>query len=61
MIDQIDKLVNTPSHYMYQSKHARQVAENRFLEKDKNIDRYLELYTYPIGSEKRVNLKRYNT
>ena len=61
MIDQIDLLTKSTSYYMKQSRDARAVAEDRFLEKDKNIDCYLELYTHARSDEKRINLKRYNS
>ena len=60
MIDQIDKLVKSPTDYYEQSSRARGVAADRFLEVDANIDCYKELYTLPYGDSGRVNLSRYN-
>lgn len=60
MVDQIDHLIKSTTHYMKQSRDARAVAEDRFLEKDKNIDCYLELYTQARNTESRINLKKYN-
>ena len=39
---------------------AKQYADTRWLEDDKNIDCYTELYQYNVGDPKRVNLSRYN-
>lgn len=60
MIDQINRTLNDRKQYKAICKRAGQYANTRWLEDDKNIDCYVELYQYNVGSEKRVNLSRYN-
>ena len=60
MVDQIDKTLQDRKRYKAICKKARQYAETRWLEDDKNIDCYLELYQYSVGDPRRVNLSRYN-
>ena len=60
MIDHIDKLVKSSGHYRNHSKLGRAVAEDRFLENDVNIDKYVELYTFPHKDEKRKLLNAIN-
>ena len=60
MIDQIDKTLKDNKRYKSICKKARQYADTRWLETDKNIDCYVELYQYGVGDPKRVNLSRYN-
>jgi len=36
------------------------VADTRWLENEDNINKYVELYKYPYGSEKRVLLNKQN-
>ena len=60
MIDRIDETLKDQSKYKSICKAARQYAETRWLESDKNIDCYMEMYSTPYGHESRVNLKRYN-
>jgi glycosyltransferase involved in cell wall biosynthesis len=60
MIDQIQKTLSNTKQYKSQSKKARQYAETRWLETDRNIDCYLEMYKYGYGSDLRKNLSRYN-
>jgi O-antigen biosynthesis protein len=59
MIEQIEATIRDHKAYRQNIPFWRSVAEDRFLEHDKNIDCYLELQ-YACGSNKRVNLNRYN-
>ena len=61
MLYQIEEELRRVGHYKNSSHKRRKVAENRFLELDKNIGCYEELFTLPYGSPQRVNLKRFNT
>jgi hypothetical protein len=60
MIDQIDNTLRDRKRYKSLCRKARQYAETRWLEDDKNIDCYLELYQYSVGDPRRVNINRYN-
>jgi hypothetical protein len=60
MINQIENTLRDRKRYKALCRKGRQVAEHRWLEDDKNIDCYMELYQYNVGDEKRVNLGRYN-
>lgn len=60
MIECISEQMGRPGHYKNQSHKRRKVAEDRFLELDKNLDCYVELFTTPYKDPKRVNLSRYN-
>ena len=59
MIDCIERVVGNPKAYKEGIANRYKVAENRFLELDKNIDCYLELYKYPYGSQERENLAKW--
>ncbi len=60
MIDQIDRTLQDRKRYKAICKRANQYADTRWLEDDKNIDCYLELYQYGVNDPRRVNLSRYN-
>ena len=60
MIAQIERTLQDPKRYKSLCKKATNYADTRWLEDDKNIDCYMELYQYNVGDEKRVNLSRYN-
>ena len=60
MIAQIETTLQDRKRYKAICKKARQYADNRWLEDDRNIDCYLELYQYGVNDPKRVNLSRYN-
>jgi len=60
MIAQIEKTLSDRKYYKAICKKSRQYAETRWLEDDRNIDCYTELYQYNVGDPKRVNLGRYN-
>lgn len=60
MIAQIETTLQDRKRYKALCKKASQYAGTRWLEDDKNIDCYVELYQYGVGDPKRVNLSRYN-
>lgn len=60
MIAQIEHTLQDRKRYKSICKKAFQYAETRWLEDDKNIDCYVELYQYGVNDERRVNLSRYN-
>ena len=60
MIDQINNTLKDRSRYKSLCKKASQYADTRWLEDDRNIDCYTELYQYGVNDPKRVNLSRYN-
>ena len=60
MIAQIETTLHDRKRYKSICKKARQYADTRWLEDDRNIDCYLELYQYGVNDPKRVNLSRYN-
>lgn len=60
MIDQIKTLIKSTSFYKHASSTARKVAETRFLEKDENIDMYVELFNHPYRSPERKLLNNIN-
>ena len=60
MINQIENTLKDRNRYKSLCKKASQYADTRWLEDDRNIDCYTELYQYGIKDPKRVNLSRYN-
>ena len=60
MMFKIEEELRRAGHYKNSSHKRRRVAEDRFLELDKNLGCYEELFTLPYGDPRRVNLKRYN-
>jgi O-antigen biosynthesis protein len=60
MIDQINTTLSDRKRYKSLCKRASQYADTRWLEDDKNIDCYVEMYQYSINDPRRVNLSRYN-
>lgn len=60
MIDCLRKTLKNSKSYRDDIYLRRKVAEDRFLEHDRNIDCYLELALHPYGSDKRINLSKYN-
>ncbi len=60
MIAQIETTLQDRKRYKALCRKARQYADTRWLEDDKNIDCYAELYQYGVNDPKRVNLSRYN-
>tara|TARA_A100000172_G_scaffold31858_1_gene19013 strand:- start:1355 stop:2563 length:1209 start_codon:yes stop_codon:yes gene_type:complete len=60
MINQIEHTLQDRKRYKALCRKGRQYADTRWLEDDKNIDCYLELYQYGVNDSKRVNLSRYN-
>ncbi len=60
MIAQIETTLKDRKRYKSLCKKARQYADTRWLEDDRNIDCYTELYQYGVNDPKRLNLSRYN-
>jgi O-antigen biosynthesis protein len=60
MIDQINNTLKDRNRYKSLCRKASQYADTRWLEDDKNIDCYTELYQYGINDPRRVNIGRYN-
>ena len=60
MIAQIENTLHDNKRYRALCKKASNYADTRWLEDDKNIDCYLELYQYNVDDPRRVNLSRYN-
>jgi hypothetical protein len=60
MLYRMEEELRRAGHYKNSSHKRRRVAEDRFLELDKNLDCYVELFTLPYGHPNRKNLKRYN-
>ena len=60
MIAKIEEEVFRAGHYKNSYHRRRKVAEDRFLELEKNLDCYYELFMTPYGSPDRKNMKRYN-
>jgi len=60
MIAQIETTLQDRKRYKALCRKAKQYADTRWLEDDKNIDCYTELYQYNVGDPKRINLSRYN-
>ena len=60
MIAQIETTLQDRKRYKSLCRKARQYADTRWLEDDKNIGCYTELYQYGVNDLKRVNLSRYN-
>tara|TARA_A100001515_G_scaffold41634_2_gene32790 strand:- start:1585 stop:2823 length:1239 start_codon:yes stop_codon:yes gene_type:complete len=60
MIARIEQTLKDTKRYKSICKKASSYADTRWLEDDKNIDCYMELYQYGVGDPKRVNLSRYN-
>ena len=60
MIDQIKRVIKSPSLYYSYSKIGNALAESRYLENDDNIDQYVELYTTEYKSPARKLLSKLN-
>jgi hypothetical protein len=60
MLDKIESELGRAGHYKNSSHKRRRVAEDRFMELDKNLDCYHELFFTPYRSSERKHLKRYN-
>ena len=56
LIDQLKKTLKDPGTYMKRSDEGRKVADDRWLELDKNVDMYQEMYRYPYHHEKRTRI-----
>jgi hypothetical protein len=60
MIKTIEEIISKKSKYMTHCDRARKVAESRWLENEENINKYVELYKYPYGDERRVLINKFN-
>jgi hypothetical protein len=60
MMFKIEEELRRAGHYKNSSYKRRKVAEERFMEHEKNLDCYLELIKFPYGDKRRVNLSRFN-
>jgi len=60
MIDQIDAVTADKSTYMKIGRAGNRVAQTRWLENSDNIDKYLELYSYPYADPRRLLLNKQN-
>ena len=60
MLAKIENELGRAGHYKNSSHKRRKVAEDRFMELDKNLDCYHELFFTPYKSPDRKHLKRYN-
>ena len=60
MVNCLEEQLRRAGNYKNQTHKRRKVAEDRFLELDKNLDCYVELFTKPYGDPGRLNLSRYN-
>ena len=60
MIAQIEHTLHDRKRYKSLCRKATQYGDTRWLEDDRNIDCYTELYQYGVNDPRRVNLSRYN-
>jgi hypothetical protein len=60
MIKVINEVLGKKSKYMTHCERARSASEKRWLENEDNINKYVELYKYPYGDERRVLLNKVN-
>lgn len=61
MVDQLDTILSKKGKYMNISAKFRKIADDRWLEKDENIDKYYELYTLPYKDPNRKLLNKINS
>lgn len=60
MMYKIEEELRRTGHYKNSVYKRRRVAEDRFMELDKNLGCYQELFTLPYKDPNRVNLSRFN-
>jgi len=60
MIGQIEETLAKKGKYMNMCARYRKVAEDRWLENEDNINKYVELYTLPFGHPNRSLLNKIN-
>ena len=60
MIGQIEETLAKKGKYMNMCARYRKVAEDRWLENEDNINKYVELYTLPFGHPNRKLLNKIN-
>jgi O-antigen biosynthesis protein len=60
MIKKIEQTLSNGRKYKSEAVSRYKVAEKRFLERDENLDCFLELYNLPYGDPDRILLSRFN-
>ena len=60
MMAKIADTLSRPNRYRDRAPQYRAIAEERYLEHDRNHDCYVELFTTPYGSPNRSNINRFN-
>jgi hypothetical protein len=60
MVHQLEHILEKKGRYMNTSAKFRKLVDDRWLELDHNIDKYVELYTTPYGSPDRRLLNKVN-
>lgn len=60
LLKSIENILDKKSKYMTHCERARKVADGRWLENEDNINKYVELYKYPYGDERRVLINKFN-
>ena len=60
MIGCIEETLAKKGRYMNLSAKYRKVAEQRWLENDDNLNKYVELYSHPYGSKERKLINTIN-
>ncbi|NDH68276.1 MAG: hypothetical protein EBY22_10335 [Gammaproteobacteria bacterium] len=60
MISVIDDVLSKKGRYMNLSAKARKAADDRWLENEDNINKYVELFTLPYGHPDRKLLNAIN-
>lgn len=53
MIKRLDETLESEETFLRESRRARALIENRWLERDENIGKYLDVYRYPFGDARR--------
>ena len=53
MIQKIQDTLATEESFLAASRHARSLIEGRWLEREENINKYLDVYLFPYGDARR--------
>lgn len=61
MLFKIEDTLRRTNAYVERQHEYRKTAESRFLERNNNVDCYMELFTTLYGSNQRVNLNKHNS
>ena len=61
MLSRIAETLGNGPKYKSDAQKRYRVAEKRFLERDENLECFMELYNLPYGHPGRVNLNKFNT